>query len=287
MNDTAQSPTELLDETVPEANAETATENASGETQVEQSAEEKTQAAAVEEEKLVEAKKQSRFARQQARFDAQLAEQQREIEFLRKLAVGVEPSAPVDSGLQEPKLEDFEGRSITEYIAARDRFLETKLITAAEQRARDAFAQEQHRIEMEKRVAEARRDLTDWDEVMAAANDDPVLPLNETVQIIVESEHGARIGYYLAKNPDEHEKLNRLSGVRRIAELARLEDRVRPQAEKPTTARAARKVSSAPAKLTETRGSASLNPMDPAAAARQGYAAWKVANEARRAAAKK
>lgn len=277
MNDNAQSPTELLDETAPEANAEAATENASGVAESAQTEPEK--ATQVEEEKRL-----SRFQRQQARFDAQIAEQQREIEYLRRLATGSAPPASAPEENQEPKLEDYEGRSISEYIAARDRFLENKLITAAEQRARDAFAQEQHRIEMEKRVTAARRELTDWDEVMAAAAEDPVIPAPETVEFIVESEYGPQIGYYLAKNPDEHDRLNRLSGVKRVAELARLEDRVKPQA---APAPAPKRVTAAPAKLSETRGNAAVTNMDPAAAARQGYAAWKAADTARRAAGKK
>ena len=280
MNDNAQSPTEeLLDETVPETNAETATEDASGEQQeapaVEQTAEELQE---------IENKKLSRFQRQQARYEAELEKQRAEIEFLRKLAVGTtQPAVDVVDDSQEPKIEDFEGRSITEYIQARDRFLENKLISAAEQRARNAYAQEQHRARMEQKVNEAKKELTDWDEVMAAAQEDPVHPAQDTAEFIIDSDIGPKIGYYLAKNPDEHVRLNNMSSVKRVAELARLEDKLRT---KPELVVPVKKVTAAPAKLSETKGRTTVSAMDPAAAARQGYAAWKVANEARKAAKK-
>lgn len=275
----AQSPVETLDEQVVETDTTTTTENASGETQT-APVESQTQEQLQEQEN----KKQSRFQRQQARYEAQLAQQQAEIEFLRKLAVGAAPQSNEPVGEDaEPRLEDFEGRSITEYIQARDRYLENRLITAAEQRAKEAFAREQHRVLMEQRVNQVKQELTDWDEVMAQAAEDPVHPHQDTVEFIIESEIGPKLGYYLAKNPDEHEKLNKMSAVKRVAELARLEDRLRNNSE---PAVAPKKVTAAPVKLSETRGRSTPVTLDPAAAARQGYAAWKAANEARRAAKK-
>lgn len=274
----AQSPVETLDEQVVETDTTTATEDASGEQQ-----EQVTEAVEPTQEQLqeIENKKQSRFQRQQARYEAQLAEQKAEIEFLRKMAVGAtqNTTVPVDES-QEPRIEDYEGRSITEYIQARDRFLEEKLISAAEQRAKAAYAQEQHKAQMEQRVAEAKKELTDWDEVMAAAQEDPVHPVQDTVEFIVGSDIGPKLGYYLAKNPDEHVRLNGLSSIRRVAELARLEDKLRTQPAAPVPQK---KVTAAPAKLSETKGRTTPTSMDPAAAARQGYAAWKIANEARKA----
>lgn len=275
LNENAESPVEVLDEQVDEVtNTEVeATEVVSSPEEI------------AAEQAEIEAKKQSRFQRQQARYEAQLLEQKQEIEFLRKLATsGVPQQSVVEDTDNEPKIEDYEGKSITEYIEARERFLEDRLVSKAEQRAKAAYAQEQHRSLMEQKVNSFRKELPDWDEVMAAAQEDPVPPTQTTVDFIINSDIGPKIGYFLAKNPDEHERIKGLSALKQISELTRLEDRLTNNVATPVIAK---KVTSAPMKLSETKGKSTVTTTDTAAAARQGYTAWKAAKEAQRALGKK
>ena len=93
-----------------------------------------------------------------------------------------------------------------------------------------------------------------------------------------ESEAGPLITYHLAKNPEEHARLNSMSPFRRVAELGKLEDKL--MAQKPA-ARKSKDVTSAPEKLSDIKGTSALA-SDPGVAARTGgYAAWKAADTAR------
>jgi hypothetical protein len=230
-----------------------------------------------------ESRKLSRFQRLQQKHETQLQQANQEIEFLRKLALGQQPSTtltPTTSADQEPQIEDFADRPLSEFIRARDAFLEKRLISTVEQRARETIAQERLQSAMKQKVIEARQVLTDWDAVMTE-DEDEVVPLQDTINFIVESDVGPFIAHALKKDPDLHDRLNGMSTVRRIAELARLEDRFLESKRSP--AAVAKKVTAAPAKLSETRGQglAPTGDAAAAAAARTSYAAWKAADRAR------
>lgn len=225
----------------------------------------------------------SRRQRAELRRQHELQALMDKVAFLERLAVGqgksVEHSAQVED--QEPRIEDFGGKSIEEYIAARDKHLETKLVRKATTEAQLAMQREKVRDVLNTRMLEARKELPDWDEVMLQAEEDGIQVSPDAVSFIAESELGPKIAYFLAKNPDEHERINKLSPTRRIAELGKLEDKLATKKEEPVPTK---KVTSAPTKLSNTQGKPALTPIDPASAARQGYAAWKAADEARKAA---
>lgn len=235
-----------------------------------------------EELQEIESKKQSRFQRQQQRYEEQLRQNKEEIEFLRRVASGgVAAPAPVAAqNTGEPRIEDYEGKSITEYIAARDNWREGHLIEKIKAETAHSNRVEKQKDIMLQRVNEVKKDLPDWDEVMAI-DDDEVYPVQDTINFIAESDVGPRIAYALKKDPDLHEKLNKMSPLRRVAELGKLEDKLSTKVEPKADTK---RVTTAPAKLSEPKGQGKLETMDPASAARVSYAAWKIANAAREAA---
>lgn len=229
----------------------------------------------------------SRRQRAELRREADMRALVDKVAFLERFALGqgsVSKSAPAD---EPPKIEDYDGKSINDYIADRDKYLEKTLVGKVQAEAQATVQRERMKAKLEAQVTEAKKELTDWDVVMKQAAEEDIRVLDDAASFIVESDIGTRIAYHLAKNPEFHEKLNGMSPTRRIAELGKLEDKLMTKKEaEPTT----KKVTNAPSKLSNTQGKAALTPMDPAVAARQGYAAWKVADNARKeatAAAKK
>ena len=248
-------------------------------------ADEASRLAAEAEAKSQESKKESRRQRAEQRLKDELQKSQEELQFLRNLVTKGTGTQSVSNVSQpedeEPRLEDFDGRPITDYIRARDEFREGKLLQRLRDEAKQAAETEKLQARQRSLIDEAKKELTDWDDVMVT-DEDEVFPVQDTVNFIVESDRGPWIAHYLKKNPDEHEALNKMSHNRRIAELGKLEERLKSTKQE---AVAVKKVTSAPAKLTNAQGKGTIVNLDPAAASRQGRDAWKAANEARKAAA--
>lgn len=215
-----------------------------------------------ESEAQEERKKKSGFARRAEKLRQQQEELAAERDYWRNLALQSQsPQAPANA---EPRLEDF--NSVQEFISARDAWLEERLLSkvtnTVKQRTTEDRALEAHN----QRVEAAKKEFNDWDDVFDEAGDLDVPP--DTAQFVLESEVGPKIAYHLAKNPQELERLNRLSPTRRLAELGKLEDKLA----KPV---APKKVSSAPAKLTEVKGGSDL----PSGGRPSSFAEWKANRE--------
>jgi hypothetical protein len=206
-----------------------------------------------------DSKEQSLSRRQRAamRREAELQAMKAELELLKKLAfkgAGVEQIHQPDE--REPQLEDFDGKSLADYIKARDEYRDRKMQEQISTETRTALAQERQKAALEAKIREARKTLTDWDEVMQEAAEENVMVERDTAEFIAESDAGAHIAYYLAKNPTEHERLNKLSATRRLAELGKLEEKVvKKETEAPAQAK---KVTQAPSKLSDTKGKPAL-----------------------------
>lgn len=211
-------------------------------------------------------KKKSGFARRAEKLMRQQEELEAELSYWRNLALESgkvkEPEAKV-----EPKLEDFD--SVQEFIAARDTWLEERLLEKVTNKVSTQTSQQKALDTHNKRVEAAKKELADWEDVFDEAGDMNVPP--DTAQFILESDVGPKIAYHLAKNPSDLERLQRLSPTRRLAELGKLEDRLAKPA-------APKKVSAAPAKLAEVKGGSDA----PATGKPRSYSEWK-ANRARQA----
>lgn len=133
---------------------------------------------------------------------------------------------PTKAGM--PKLEDFS--NFDEYIAAKAEFIaESKLSKAfeeREQKQREREAQESHKKRLEtwqERIDAFRATASDFEEVLESAE----VSLTESMaNAIMESEMGPQLAYYLARNPEEAEKLTSLSPSALNRAIGRIESKI-------------------------------------------------------------
>jgi hypothetical protein len=104
------------------------------------------------------------------------------------------------------------------------------------------------------------KELPDYAEVIAESDIDA--PPHIAVYI-AESPIGPKIGYHFAKHPEDFDRISKLSPIRAIAELGKLEDRLeKPKAKEPEADTPA--VSRAPSPIKPLEGSAAAVQKDPA-----------------------
>ncbi|MCJ2107855.1 hypothetical protein MKK70_21240 [Methylobacterium sp. E-041] len=140
----------------------------------------------------------------------------------RKAAIEKEIGAP-------PKESDFD-----DYVAFEDAKAEYRIAKAlATQRVADREAQTSSRQSQAKEAAveafqdrmdEARDAIPDFDKVIGAAKDRTVS--SHVGELVIESEKGGLLSYYLAKNPAELDKLNRMSPLQAAKAVGALEHRL-------------------------------------------------------------
>ena len=143
---------------------------------------------------------------------------------------------------------------------------ETKRIIDEERLSRE---QAQLAKKLGESADQARKAHADFDDVMKAANGTPADMVPQFVLTYInESDIAGEISYYLLKNPEESQRIARLSPIRGIAELGKLEAKlVAPEADKATQSAQAQPAErpGAPPPITplSTSGSGSTN-TDPA-----------------------
>lgn len=145
----------------------------------------------------------------------------------------------------EPKPGDF--KTNAEYI---DAMVDWKFQKKEqdEQTRRHEAEQAKAQAEFIDRLNAVRKEIPDFDEVTGEADID-VVP--HVASYIAESPLGPKLGYHFAKNPDELERIQKLSPIRAIAELGKLEIKLEKKPE-PETVKAEPKaeVSKAPSPIT-------------------------------------
>lgn len=142
-----------------------------------------------------------------------------------------------------PKPEDF--KTVAEYIDASVEHGVTKKLATLKQefeQTQRQTASNQLQSEFEVRVNKIRDEIPDYDDVIAAAVASKVTVPAHLSQFVVESEKGPRLAYELAK-PENREKLQqlvKLSPVRALAELGKMEAalEVKPNKAPPATSKA-------------------------------------------------
>lgn len=148
--------------------------------------------------------------------------------------------APADDGA--PKREQFQ--TYEEFIEARadwraeQRASET--VRKALEESKKSETESKTRAEQDKTAKEwnakvdtARDDIEDFDEVCAESQAVVTQPMSAA---ILESDKGAHIAYYLAKNPQEAERISKLSPSKQAAAIVALEDKVARPAKRPSNA---------------------------------------------------
>lgn len=115
---------------------------------------------------------------------------------------------------------------------------------------REVLRQQQALVEnYNTRAKEFAKERPDFFNIIEDASDLVIAP--ETAYIIQSSEQGPKIALYLAENPDEADRLNRLDATRRVYELGKLESKLTTSVVKKTETK---KVSTAPQPMTPTKG---------------------------------
>lgn len=115
---------------------------------------------------------------------------------------------------------------------------------------REVLRQQQALVEnYNTRAKEFAKERPDFFNIIEDASDLVIAP--ETAYIIQSSEQGPKIALYLAENPDEADRLNRLDATRRVYELGKLESKLTTSVVKKIETK---KVSTAPQPMTPTKG---------------------------------
>ena len=182
---------------------------------------------------------------------------QREIDALK---AGKSQPGTASSEGDEPKPEDF--KTVGEYAKALTKWevAQAKKADSADQ-AKQTQKQQIEAVQQQfaERVAATAKDIPDYLEVVGAA--DWEVP-HHIQAYIVDSENGARLGYHLAKNRDEFDRIAKLSPIRAFAELGKLEDKLTAKVPAKEPAPAAQ-VSRAPAPITPLEGKSTTVAKDP------------------------
>lgn len=177
-----------------------------------------------------------------------------EAEYWRKVATEKQPIAPEPARQEilppnfpaKPTVDQFEDYdtyvealgewSAERTIAKREYARQQQQQQEAQQTARQTYAQ---------RVEAAKAKYADWDEVVAV-ND--VHVTNVTLEAILESEQGPDISYYLLSNPQEADRLNKMSQIQQLKEIGKLETKMSQ------TAAPVKRVSQAPKPINPSGG---------------------------------
>jgi len=155
----------------------------------------------------------------------------------------------------EPKQEDFKTvgeytKALTKYEVAQARKADSAEHAKQSQKQQIETVQQQ----FAERIATTAKDIPDYHEVVGEA--DWEVP-HHMQAYIVDSENGARLGYHFAKHRDDFDRIAKLSPIRAIAELGKLEDKLFKKAEATPDKGAAAtstQVSRAPAPITPLEG---------------------------------
>jgi hypothetical protein len=200
-------------------------------------------------------KKESRFKRRLDRAKADAAYWRGVAEARGHTEAPSKSQAAPEAG-KEPKREDYE--SYEDFIVARaeyraERKAEERISSrereSRETQTRESQSREQKRLEetWNASLDKAREELDDYDEV-TSESEAPTTP--HMTRAIMESDIGAKIAYHLAKHPEDAARIAKLSPVRQIAEIGKLEDKVSQAKPAP------RKPSSAPDPIAPNKGTA-------------------------------
>jgi len=189
---------------------------------------------------------------------------QREIEALK----GTKSQAQPEKDSKEPNPDDF--KTVGEYAEALAEYKVEKKFAEREARAeqqRREQAAQQAQAELNEAITKVAKEFPDYAEVVGDCDID--MPPHITVYLATNGEAGVRLGYHFAKpeNRAEYDRIAKLSPIRAIAELGKLEDRLaKPKAKdpKPEEGTAAdRTVSRAPSPITPLNASATAVTKDP------------------------
>ncbi|HSS29912.1 MAG TPA: hypothetical protein VLL06_02730 [Nitrospiraceae bacterium] len=227
-------------------------------------------------------KEAEEFARER---DRQAAVAEAQVEELKRQLQEFAKSGPAQDGKSQakadgaPNPEDF--KTVAEYADALVEFKLTKRLAEREQeqtQKQQQQAADQVKSAFIERLEKARETITDYDDVVGAV--DTQIPPH-MAQYVMESDLGPLLGYHLAKHPEEIQRLVKLSPIRAIAELGKLEASLEKKPEvRPAVIPA---VSKAPSPIEPLDGGSATVNKDPAKMTLQELREFRRTEDAKRA----
>ena len=189
-----------------------------------------------EPEKKEEEKHRSRQARRFDRARERAIAAETELRLLKERITPKPAQREAEEG--EPKRDQY--GTYEEFIEARAEWrggkaAERALMKAIErdQEDRSKETQAKQAKEWSGRIDSARNEIDDFDDV-CAESEAPVT--SHMSGAIMESDRGPHIAYYLAKNPEEAERISKLSPSRQVAAIVNLEEKVAKPVKTPSKA---------------------------------------------------
>ena len=155
----------------------------------------------------------------------------------------------------EPQPEQF--NDVKEYAKALKEWTadDTKRTESKRQQEESVAKKQQEQAKnWSDRWANAEKTIPDFKDVMSST---PVMVSDEAKTALMDSDVGPEICHYLAKNPEEVEKMNGMSVAKMLKFIGKLEDKVEVKTEtKQTSPKAS--ISQAPAPISPLKGGSSL-----------------------------
>jgi hypothetical protein len=171
------------------------------------------------------------------------------------------PASEKDS--KEPNAEDF--KTVGEYAEALAEYKVEKKFAerdARQQQEAQQRAATAAQAELNGAITKVMKDIPDYAEVIDASDID--MPPHITVYLATNGEQGVRLGYHLAKHPDEYDRIAKLTPIRAIAELGKLEDRLAKPAKAKEPEAEPTAISRAPSPIKPLEGNSAVVQKDPA-----------------------
>lgn len=138
-----------------------------------------------------------------------------ENEILKAQLAGKKPEPEAPQAVGEPTPDAFENYS--DYVKALAKYTYHQEKEQSEAQARNAEVSQS----WEAKKTEARKEIKDFDDVVNYMD----TPSPAALAVMAESDHTAKIAYYLGTHPDELSRLNTLPPAKAALEVARIEAR--------------------------------------------------------------
>lgn len=263
--ETKTAPTEQEGETtkveVESETTESVEEQAAQETTTEDTDSEDSDVQEAEDTDTEEVKKPKKgFEKRIERFNHKLSQKDQEIEYWKKAAMGGSQGVvqPVQAPQGKPTFAEY--NDIETYTEALTDWKVSQALSKVTETQQvknvvDGYAA---------RLNEFKKVTPDFQDVMDEFVDEyGDRPIQEVVQVAMESEVGPAIAYYLAKNTSEVDRIALLPPHRRLLELGKLEERLsKATTQQKEVVPETKKISKAPAPIESVKGSGRVETND-------------------------
>lgn len=171
----------------------------------------------------------------------------------------------------KPDPDKFE--TVAEYLeAVADWKYEQRIQKAeADKKIAEAKTEQQKKIStFQEKREEFKKSVADYDEALESVEH---IPLSVALHdFILESEYGPQLAYELAKNPEEYERVAKLSPLALYREMGKMEAKISPAS---TSEKTPNKITKAPAPIKPVSRGAVTSTKDPGEMSYREYAEWR------------